>query len=120
MLQFNFFQCYLEGSVPSHWQNSAIVEVFKSGDFGDPGRFRPITLIAAVYKIYQQMLYYNHLRSRLLAGPRQHGFQPKKSCTTQLHQVLTTMESITRIFAELHGLAMDLSQAFDCLIYLII
>ena len=55
LLQSIFIQCYLEGSVPSHWQNSAIVEVFKSGNFGDPGRFRPITLIAAVYKIYQQM-----------------------------------------------------------------
>ena len=73
ILQSIYIQSYLEAAVPRQWQNSSIVEVFKSGDILDPGRFRPICLISIAFKIYQQILYYSYFRSLLLAGHRQHG-----------------------------------------------
>ena len=115
LLQSIFIQSYLESQVPHQWQNSSIVEVFKSGNPNCPSRYRPIALIASAFKIYQQMIYYSHLRSLLAAGDRQHGFQSGRSCSTQLMQVLSKIKQINQSSAYLYGLAMDLSQAFDCL-----
>ena len=114
LLQSIFIQSYLESTVPRQWQNSSIVEVFKSGLF-IPERFRPICLISAAFKLYQQFIYYSHLRELLTAGHRQHGYQPRRSCSTQLQQVLTKIKELNSDYEEIFGLAMDLSQAFDCM-----
>ena len=118
LLQSVFIQSYLECAVPNQWQYSSVVEIFKSGDINLPARFRPICLISAAYKIYQQMLYYFFLRSMLIASNRQHGFQTKRSCMTQLMQVLNKLKDL--VGGHIYGLAMDLSQAFDCLKHLTI
>ena len=120
LLQSIYIQSYLEAAVPYQWQNSRIVEVFKSGDLLDPGRFRPICLISIAFKSYQQLLYYSYFRSLLLAGSRQHGFQEKKSTITQLMIVIDKILELIRNGEDVFGCAMDLSKAFDCLRHLII
>eukprot|EP00834_Sanchytrium_tribonematis_P005577 NODE_348_length_8996_cov_0.416433.p1 type:complete len:676 gc:universal NODE_348_length_8996_cov_0.416433:2335-4362(+) len=114
-LQQLFIKCYLECRVPDDWNVSSVVEIFKSGNSIDPGRYRPISLISICYKIYQQMLYYHIYKDQIFPSLRQHGFVGKRSCSTQIHSVLSKMQHYRESHGSVHCLALDLSTAFDCM-----
>ena len=42
---------------PSSWKNSMVTVIFKSGDSGMPGNYRPITIIPLLYKLFARLLY---------------------------------------------------------------
>ena len=90
--------------------------MFKKGVSSDPGNYRPISLTSIVCKVFASIVredIIKHLTSNNLLSNSQHGFLPKRSCTTQL---LTTMEHWTKEIQLGHPidvLYFDFKKAFD-------
>ncbi|MCP4457121.1 MAG: hypothetical protein GY816_03695, partial [Cytophagales bacterium] len=84
-LSILFNKSYNSGYIPSEWKSALIVPVHKKGSKSNVENYRPISLTSLVVKVMERivrdelMFKCNHM-----LDPRQHGFLPGKSCSTQL------------------------------------
>ena len=90
--------------------------LFKKGDKSDPANYRPISLTCILCKVMEHIVASNlsqHLnRNNALYG-LQHGFREKRSCETQLIEVV---EELSRKLSNGHQVdlvLLDFSKAFD-------
>ncbi len=105
-----------EGEVPEDWKTANVTPIFKKGTKSDPGNYRPVSLTSVCCKMLKSIIrddLMEHLLRNDLLRPSQHGFMPKKSCTTNL---LEFLEKLTKTLDE--GEAMDIvfldfAKAFD-------
>jgi len=111
-----FRRSFDEGQLPDDWKRANIVTVFKKGVSSDPGNYRPISLTSTVCKVFESIVredIIKHLTSNNLLSDSQHGFLPKRSCTTQL---LAAMEYWTNKIQQgqlVDVLYFDFKKAFD-------
>jgi len=90
--------------------------VFKKGVSLDPGNYWPISLTSIVCKVFECIVredIIKNLTSNNLLSNSQHGFLPKRSCTTQL---LAAMEYWTNKIHQgqpVDVLYFDFKKAFD-------
>ena len=105
-----------EGTVPSEWKRAEVVAIFKKGTRSDPGNYRPVSLTCVLCKMLESFIrdsIINHMDELHLFSDCQHGFRRRRSCVTQLLEV---MEHLTNFFDE--GEAVDIiyfdfRKAFD-------
>lgn len=67
--------------------SNSLTPVFKNGARKDVNNYRPISIIPAVVKIFERMIYnqlYNYLNYSYLSANCQYGFSP-------LHSILTAL-----------------------------
>ena len=90
--------------------------LFKKGDKSDPANYRPISLTCILCKVMEHIVASNlsqHLnRNNVLYG-LQHGFREKRSCETQLIELV---EELSRKLSNGHQVdlvLLDFSKAFD-------
>jgi len=84
-LEILFTKCYVSGNLPSNWKCMIVVPVHKKGSKNDVKNYRPISLTSLVVKVMERIIRDELLgRCNELIDPRQHGFLPNKSCTTQM------------------------------------
>ena len=98
-----------EGLLPQDWKDAEVTPIYKKGLKTDPGNYRPVSLTSIVCKLLESFIRDTiqiHMEQHKLYSTCQHGFRKKKSCTSQLLEV---MEDFT--------LFMDKKQSFD-VIYL--
>ena len=70
-----------------HW----VIPIHKKGDRQSPANYRPISLTAIPCKILESLIrdkLLNHLLTLELLSKDQHGFRPRRSCTSQLLAVM--------------------------------
>ena len=102
--------------MPKTWHLSRVAAIYKKGDPGDCGNYRPICLLNAAYKIFAMVLFRRLIDagadSRIWSS--QFGFRPGSSTEDALHSVRRAVE---RAWGEkggqLHLLALDWRKAFD-------
>lgn len=79
------------GTLPKEWKEGLIVPIFKKGSRSEPGNYRPVSLTAIPCKILETLIR-NCLMEHLAAGQLlhldQHGFRQRRSCSSQLLEVL--------------------------------
>ena len=110
-----FRRLFDDGHLRDNWKIANIVPAFKKGENSDPRNYRPINLTFIVCKVCKAIVredIIKHLISNNLLSNSQHGFLPKRSCTTQL---LTAMEHWSN---NIHGHPVDalyfnFEKAFD-------
>lgn len=84
-LSMIFNKVYDSGEIPSEWKMANVVPIHKKGDKSNVENYRPISLTSLLMKVFEKLV-----RERLYRvcldkiTPRQHGFMPLKSCTSQL------------------------------------
>lgn len=102
-------------SVPNEWKKAHIVPVFKKGDKQSVQNYRPISLLPAVSKVMERLIF-NHLYPFLECKihPLQHGFMKGRSCCTQLLKVYHEIGSILDKGGQIDVIFLDFSKAFDC------
>ena len=112
-----FNKCLSESSFPECWKCANIVPAFKNcGDRSDPSKYRPISLLPIVSKIFETLInkkLTDHLESLGLLTDKQYGFRKNRS-TADLLTVIT--ERIYRALdrcGEAKSIALDISKAFD-------
>jgi len=104
------------GEPPSIWKNANIVLIHKKGDKLLASNYRPISLTSISCKIMECLIHthlFTHLKSQNILCDQQHGFQPRRSCESQL---ITTVNNITKTLnrgLQTDIIFLDLSKAFD-------
>ena len=111
-----FNQSLLTGIYPSDWKLAKVTPIFKNGSKSDLNNYRPISVIPAVAKIFEKIIYnqlYNYLNVNDLLTSCQSGFR-------SLHSTLTALLETSNNWCVnvdkglLNGVIfIDLKKAFD-------
>jgi hypothetical protein len=96
---------------------SKLIPLFKSGDKNDPANFRPISILPALSKIFEKIIYtqlVDYLVLNQILHKNQFGFSKGKNTTDAgialLKHILDAWEGKQDVI----GVFCDLSKAFDC------
>ena len=79
------------GKLPSDWKKANVTAIFKKGEKSEANNYRPVSLTSVVCKVMESFIrdsIQNFLGDIQLYSKCQHGFRRKKSCTTQLLEVM--------------------------------
>ena len=111
-----FNQSLIKGIYPDDWKIAKVVPVFKNGPKSSLNKYRPISIISAVAKIFGKLVHdqvYHYLMSNDLLSKYQSGFRPNHSTLTAL--VETTNSWMVNIDKGLlNGVVfIDLKKGFD-------
>ena len=105
-----------EGKLPSEWKKANVTAIFKKGDKSQANNYRPVSLTSIVCKILESFIrdsIQDFFENLGLYSKCQHGFRKKKSCTTQLLEV---MEDFSKLFDKNENfdvIYLDFKKAFD-------
>ena len=84
-----------KGTLPKIWKNADVVAIFKKGTRSDASNYRPVSLTSVLCKVLESFIrdaIVKHMTDYNLYASCQHGFRNRRSCVTQLLEV---MEIIT-------------------------
>ena len=104
------------GRLPSKWKMANVTPLHKKGNRSEASNYRPVSLTSVICKVLERILrdvIMVHLVSNGLLSESQHGFVPKKSCTTNL---LETLDFLTDCLARkipVDIIFLDFAKAFD-------
>ena len=112
-LLFNLIAC--KAHFPTKWKVAEIVPIYKDGDKQDVSIYRPISLLSAVSKLLETLIFNNLvLVVYPTLNPAQHGFRPKRSTTTNLieylHEIFSCLDSNPSYLTTFY---IDFQKAFD-------
>ena len=105
-----------EGSLPDEWKDANVSPIFKKGEKSNPGNYRPISLTSIVCKVMESILrdrIMEHLTDNELLTRCQHGFVPKRSCITNLLDVMDKWTDSLDIGKPVDAVYLDFAKAFD-------
>ena len=91
VITFIFQTSLNSGTVPSDWKKAQVCPLFKKCDKTDPANYRPISLTCILCKTMEHIIASNlckHLNLNKILYDLQHGFREKRSCETQLIQLV--------------------------------
>ena len=111
---FNF--CLTTGIFPDDWKLAKVTPIFKQGDRSDMNNNRPISVISAIAKVFERIIY-NHLSSYLsennILSQYQSGFRSFHSTMTALLEATDNWAfNIDRGYVNA-VVFLDLKKAFD-------
>ena len=104
------------GILPKIWTSANVVHLFKKGNKEDPANYRPISLTCILCKVLEHIVASNltaHFNKHNILYDLQHGFRERRSCETQLIQLV---DELARNLANGHQtdlILLDFSKAFD-------
>ena len=116
MLQIMFQKSLDSRQIPSDWKKAIVTPLFKKGDKCDPANYRTISLTCICCKLMEHIVTSNltkHLNNHNILYDLQHGFRERRSCETQLIQLV---DEIARNLSSGHQtdlILLDFSKAFD-------
>ena len=105
-----------QGKYINHFKNAKIIPVHKKGSKYDVNNYRPISLLPAMSKILEKIMYkrlYSFLSRSNFFHSQQFGFRNNHSTN---HALLSMISDITKAFEERKytvGVFLDLTKAFD-------
>ena len=104
------------GTVPADWKKANIAPVFKKGEHYNPANYRPVSLTSIPCKILEHIIVkkiMDHLENNAILCPQQHGFRKKRSCETQLLELVDELAHNMEGGAQTDIVIMDFAKAFD-------
>ena len=111
-----FNQSISTGIVPTEWKLARVTPIFKKGARQDVNNYRPISIIPAVAKIFERIIYnqlYGYLNVNDLLANCQSGFRSIHSTLTSLLEA-TNSWSVNIDNGFINGVVfIDLKKAFD-------
>jgi hypothetical protein len=111
------FKSSLEkGEVPRDWKSAEVTAIFKKGNKSDPGNYRPVSLTCILCKVMESCIrdeIVNHFTVNNLYADCQHGFRNKRSCVTQLLQVMEEFSQLIDEGNPVDVVYLDFKKAFD-------
>ena len=113
-LSIIYTKVYNSGDIPSEWKMANVVPIHKKGDKCNIENYRPISLTSLVMKVFEKLV-----RERLYkvclgnVTPKQHGFMPMKSCTSQLLEFNCNLALTLNRHSQADIVFFDFQKAFD-------
>lgn len=120
LLSIIFNSCIESGYYPKELKTAKVVPVFKKGDTREMGNYRPISILPALNKIFEKLIYsrlVDYLDHISFFHSRQYGFRSGASTTT------CAIDLLEHVYHEINkgnivtGVFLDLSKAFDMVIH---
>ena len=105
-----------EGALPHKWKIAHVIPIFKKGNKSTPSNYRPVSLTAICCKILERIIkqeIVNHLENNNILNKNQHGFRNRRSCITQLLEVIDIWNNIYDQGIPWDTIYMDFAKAFD-------
>ena len=106
------------GKSPDAWKMGLILPLFKAGDKANLDNYRPISITSLLGKVLERLVYQcllDHVQTAGLIPSNQHGFLPRRSCTTMLtaafDEWLTLLDQNQG--THIHAVFLDWCKAFD-------
>ena len=90
--------------------------IYKKGSRQDPASYRPVSLTSVPSKVLESLIrdkIIQHMSESGLLHPAQHGFLPRRSCATQLIEVLEDWNRALDAGESVDVAYLDFSKAFD-------
>ena len=115
-LQIIFNRSIRENSIPADWKTADVVPIYKKGEKGDPGNYRPVSLTSIPCKLLESIIKDSlmaHLTDNSLIKDSQHGFMTGRSCATNL---ITYFDKVTELLdrgKSADVIYLDFAKAFD-------
>ena len=102
------------GVLPDDWKLANIVPVHKRDEKSYVQNYRPISLLPLTSKVLERCIFH-HIKHHVFQkiNPIQHGFAPRKSCTTQLIEVFEQIGRKLDDGKQMDVIYLDMSKAFD-------
>lgn len=103
---------------PSRWKEGFISPIYKEGDRQDVTDFRPVTILCAISKIFERLVYdelFSKIKNKIHES--QHGFFAKKSTLSNLLEFVTPVSQSMTNGGQVDVLYTDFSKAFDRIIH---
>ena len=104
------------GKLSSEWKVANVVAIFKSGERSSAENYRPISLTCIVVKVAERLIH-DHIMKFLtglqLLCHNQHGFRERRSCITQLLQLVHDWLSVMDRRESVDAVFLDFAKAFD-------
>ena len=104
------------GMLPAVWKLGKVVTIFKKGDKHCPGNYRPVSLTSVSCKVLESLIrdaLMEHLTTYRLLSDEQHGFRPKRSCSTQLLAIIDAWSRMLEGGTSVEVVYLDFQKAFD-------
>lgn len=111
-----FNQSMDSGILPDIWKKARISPIFKKGDKHKCSNYRPVSLTVVLCKILESFVrdsIMTHMDRNNLFTPHQHGFREKRSCVTQLLEVIEVWTDILERGSNVDCVYLDFAKAFD-------
>lgn len=115
LLAHIFEICRINAQIPSDWNISKTILIYKKGDSNLVSNWRPISLQNSIYKIYAATLAKRltvHAISQKTFSKSQKGFLPYEGCHEHTYVLKSMIEDARRWKKPLHLLWYDLKNAF--------
>ena len=93
-----------------------VAPIYKNGDHQSPSSYRPASLTAVPSKVLESIVHDNLLQHLLETGAltnAQHGFLPRKSCTSHLLEVMEDWTAAIENGEPVDVIYLDFAKAFD-------
>jgi hypothetical protein len=104
------------GQLPSDWTKANVAPLFKKGDTSDPANYRPISLTCILCKLLEHIIASSlstHLSKHNILYELQHGFRERRSCETQLIELVDEISKNLSSGKQTDLVLLDFSKAFD-------
>ena len=104
------------GTVPADWKKAQVCPLFKKGNKTDPANYRPISLTCILCKAMEHIVASNltkHFNQHNILYDLQHGFRERRSCETQLIQLVEDLARNMTSGKQTDLILLDFSKAFD-------
>ena len=104
------------GSLPLDWTSGEIVPIFKKGDRQKPENYRPVSLTAIPITVLESIIrdsLLHHFSINGILHNSQRGFLPRRSCTTQLMEVIEDWSAAMEDDDPIDVAYLDFAKAFD-------
>ena len=116
IIQLLFQKSISTGKIPTDWTKANVSPVFKKGSKSDPANYRPISLTCILCKVMEHIIaskLTQHLNQHNILYDLQHGFRDRRSCETQLIQLVEDLGRQLVKGKQVDLVLLDFSKAFD-------
>ena len=116
IIQLLFQKSISTGKIPTDWTKANVSPVFKKGSKSDPANYRPISLTCILCKVMEHIIaskLTQHLNQYNILYDLQHGFRDRRSCETQLIQLVEDLGRQLVKGKQVDLVLLDFSKAFD-------
>jgi hypothetical protein len=108
-----FLNCVWKSeTIPDTWCLGTIVSLHKSGDKGDPGNYRGITLLSIFRKLFSIILS-SRLNDCVSLHESQAAFRSQRSCTDHIYTFARIVQAACRRKVPLYAFFLDIRKAYD-------
>jgi len=107
----------ITGEVPRLWKQAIVVPIHKSGDKGEPGNYRPISILSVIGKLAEKVVCTHlteFLESNDLLFRGQYAYRPGRSTEDAVVDIMSTIAKNRELGHVTCLTSCDLSKAFDC------